>query len=222
MFTGIVQITGEIAGTSPAPGGRTIRIVLPGEWPQIWNTRPSKGESVCVDGVCLTVERFDQDTLVFFASQETLEKTTLGHHRSGDEVNLERAATLQSFLGGHLVSGHVDGTGRLDSIRAEGDCRVLTISLHENLGRYLVEKGSICVDGISLTAVNVQAARFDVWIIQHTWTATAIHRKRPGDAVNLECDMIAKMVEKQLRPWLTQNSSRPDLLMLMKVAGFDR
>lgn len=225
MFTGIVQLIGRIERADRQHGGQSIDIALPDTWQNSWPEWPASGESISVDGACLTVERStSRHTLTFFASDETMTKTTLGERRPGNGVNLERAATLQSLLGGHLVSGHVDGRGALKSIRAEGDSKVLTFIAPPAISRYLVEKGSITIDGISLTAVNVQSNQFEVWVIPHTWAATTMSERRPGDAVNVEFDLIAKMVEKQLSPWLgaleTGGGQARDLAELLKTAGF--
>lgn len=225
MFTGIVQLIGQIERAARRTGGQSFDISIPASWREVWAGWPGAGESISINGACLTVERGEGERLLsFFASDETLEKSTLGLRRAGDGVNLERAATLQSLLGGHLVSGHVDGRGALRGVRAEGDSRVLTFEIPAAVASCLVEKGSIAIDGISLTAVNVQGNQCDVWIIPHTWEATTLPSRRVGDAVNVEADLIAKMVAKQLGAWLGRPEGSVgtgrDLAELLKQAGF--
>jgi riboflavin synthase len=220
MFTGIIQFMARISGTSPKSGGRVIRVSMPDVWSDVWGDLPSLGESISIDGACLTVESASSSELTFFASDETCEKTTLGLKRVGEFVNCERAATLNSQLGGHLVSGHVDGRGVVESVVQMGDGWRLTFSVPKNLARYIIEKGSVCIDGVSLTSVDVSGNRFNVWVIPHTWKETSLQFRAPGTEINVECDMIAKMVEKLLMPLAGKEESGTDLIDLLKKAGF--
>jgi riboflavin synthase len=154
------------------------------------------GDSVAVNGVCLTAVRIDGDRFAADLSPETLRHTDLGSLRPGDPVNLEPAVAIGGRLGGHLVQGHVDGTGRVLSIRREGDSRIFRLSVPKRLSRYVVEKGFIAVDGISLTVVSVGVGSFTVAVIPHTFKHTNLHTKQPGQRVNLEADIFAKYVER--------------------------
>ncbi len=156
----------------------------------------ARGDSIAVDGCCLTVEELRQGAFRVFASRETLAKTTLSQRPVGASVNLERALRLDSRLGGHLVSGHVDDTGTFLSATVAGEARVVWISAPGGVISHCVPKGSICVDGISLTLVDVEADRFSLWIIPETWTRTTLGRRVAGDRVNLESDLIAKYVHR--------------------------
>ncbi len=156
------------------------------------------GDSVAVNGVCLTATSFEGDGFWVDASRETLSLTTLGRITAGSAVNLETALTLSRPLGGHLMSGHVDGVGRLLSQRDDGRSRRLEFELPKSLSRYVARKGSVAVDGVSLTVNAVQGERFGVNIIPHTWEATTLGRLRDGDPVNIEVDLIARYLERLL------------------------
>ncbi len=193
MFTGIVEELGSVVAVKEL--GDAARIEVRGPL-VVGDAR--HGDSIAVNGVCLTVldvvgEGFTADVM-----KETLDRSSLGALRPGDPVNLERAATLGTRLGGHLVQGHVDGLGTLLSREASQQWEVLTIGLPERLSRYLVEKGSITVDGVSLTVVSVAAEQFTVSLIPTTLRFTTLGAKRPGDPVNLEVDVLAKYVERLL------------------------
>lgn len=192
MFSGIVAATGRVDRLRVSEAGARIA-VRPA--PRFGRFR--KGESISVSGVCLTALA---DSPLFRAdlSPETLAKTSLGGLRKGSAVNLERAVRLSDRLSGHLVSGHVDGLARLESVREDGDSWTFTFSIPRALSRYVVEKGSVAVDGISLTAIGVRAGRFSVAIIPHTFRATTLADRRAGDALNFEADAIAKYVESLL------------------------
>jgi riboflavin synthase len=158
------------------------------------------GESIAVDGACLTVTARRGRRFAVDLSPETVRRTTLGQAPVGARVNLERALRLADRLGGHLVLGHVDGVGRLERITLDGDWRLYRFSAPRALGRYLVEKGSIAVDGVSLTVFACRGSAFSVALIPHTLAATTLGAKRPGAAVNLEADVLMKHVERLLRP----------------------
>jgi riboflavin synthase len=193
MFTGLVEELGEVAGLGWVPGGRSAVLRVRGP---LVVTDTKDGDSVSVNGVCLTVVEVDGDELSFDVMAETLARSALGSLTSGDPVNLERAVTVASRLGGHIVQGHVDGVGRIVSVVAGDAWTDVRFSLPAELARYLVPKGSICVDGISLTVVSVEAEAFTVSLIPTTLARTTLGAKGPGAPVNLEVDVIAKYVER--------------------------
>ncbi|MFL5737497.1 MAG: riboflavin synthase [Actinomycetota bacterium] len=190
MFTGIVEELGVVRSIRERDLSVACSLVA---------TDSAVGSSVAVNGVCLTVVDHGSDHLAFQLSEETLSRTSLGRLREGDGVNLERPLTLAGRLGGHLVQGHVDGVGTVDSFAPEEGGATLTVGMPEALGRYVVEKGSICVDGVSLTVAGTDGARFSVALIPHTLEATTLGRAEAGYPVNLEVDVIAKYVEGMLQ-----------------------
>ena len=193
MFTGIVQEIGTVAAVDHGADGSTLRIAAEGVAEAV-----RLGDSVAVDGVCLTAVEVAPGALAFEAMHETLERSTLGSLGAGDRVNLEGALRAGEPLGGHVVQGHVDGVGTIAGERAEGFSRVLEIVPDAHLLRYVVEKGSICVDGISLTVNRVDEYSFAVALIPHTLEKTTLGAKTVGAKVNLEVDIIGKYVEKLL------------------------
>ncbi len=193
MFTGIVQDVGTVKAVSPSGGGARVRI---GTGLDTSDFVP--GESVAVNGVCLTVSRILEGAFEADVSRETLQRSTLGGLRPGDPVNLERALRPADRLGGHIVLGHVDATGRLEWVRPEGAFRVLRFRAPETVHRYLVEKGSVAVDGVSLTVYEVVSGGFSVSVIPRTWEDTTLRFLRAGSPVNLEADILAKYVERLL------------------------
>ncbi len=168
------------------------------------------GDSVSVNGVCLTVNEVDGDVLVFYAMPETLRRTALGALGEGDLVNLERAITPQTRFGGHIVQGHVDGVGEVLDVLREGDAEVWEFAAPESVLRYAVEKGSVCVEGISLTLVSVRESSFTVSILPQTRATTNLKSLTVGDRVNLEADVIGKYVERLLLPRLDKSSQTPE------------
>ena len=156
------------------------------------------GASVAINGCCLTVVRIDNDILSFQAGSETLNRTNLGAVAIGDRVNLERAVRASDRLGGHIVSGHVDSIGTVDQRNDSEDWSDFWFSVPQELTRQMASKGSVTVDGVSLTLVNVEATRFSVALIPHTLAETTLGDRQTGDAVNIETDVLAKYVEKQL------------------------
>ena len=159
------------------------------------------GDSIATNGVCLTVTGRTADSFTADVMAESLRRSGLGALRPGDTVNLERAMPADGRFGGHIVSGHIDGTGTVQALTPEGDAAVwVTVSAPPALLRYVVEKGSIAIDGISLTVASVDSACFKVSIIPHTGAETTLLRRKPGDTVNLECDVVAKYVEKLMQP----------------------
>ena len=191
MFTGLVEARSPVRRTLEKGTGRRLSILRP----EGFEVRA--GDSVCVSGVCLTVAAEAATDLEFDLSAETLARTCLGDLGPGDEVNLERAMRLSDRLDGHLVTGHVDGRGRILAIEDSGDGgRRVSVEVDPGLERYLVEKGSIAVDGISLTVVSPRGRAFDVAVIPVTLEKTTLGRAKPGRAVNLEADLIGKWIER--------------------------
>jgi riboflavin synthase len=190
MFTGLIEQVGTLADVAPIPGGMRLRVSAPmaGE--------VAPGDSVSVNGVCLTATSADDSGLRFDVGPETTRVTTLGDLKAGALVNLERAMRADSRFGGHFVQGHVDATGTVESLREEGEARWLSVAFPSSVRAYLVRKGSIAVDGISLTVADLADGRFDVMIIPFTWAQTNLPSLRPGDRVNLECDMVGKYVAR--------------------------
>lgn len=193
MFTGIVQGLGTVLERQPSGGG-TVLTVVPG----FSLDQPQEGESIAVDGVCLTARNISQNRFCADVSPETLKRSSLGSLRAGSKVNLERALRLADRLGGHLVSGHVDCMGRVIKRQSLGDFTVFTFSMEAQLSRYVVEKGSVAISGVSLTVNNCTETSFSVSIIPHTLQETTLGLLAVGDVVNIEVDMIGKYVEKLL------------------------
>jgi len=194
MFTGIIQATGRVTRSEPRGGDLRLGIVAP----EFDTSDVALGESVAVSGCCLTVVAHQGDTLAFDISNESLALTTLGDLGVGDRVNLEKALRLSDRLGGHLVSGHVDAIGRIVSIQTDARSQRWVIEAPPALARYIAAKGSVCVDGVSLTVNTMEGARFGVNLIPHTLEQTTFGDRRVGDRVNLEIDMLARYVERLL------------------------
>ena len=199
MFTGIIVALGRIATLEPRGGDVRLGI----EAGALDLSRTRLGDSISVQGVCLTVIGLDTGRFDADVSRETLSKTTLGRLRGGDVVNLEPALRAGDPLGGHLVSGHVDGVGTLVSAREDARSWRMEFELPAPLARYVAAKGSICLDGVSLTVNAVQGRRFDVNIIPHTFEVTSLGRRRVGDEVNVEIDLIARYLDRLMQPQLT-------------------
>ena len=194
MFTGIVEATGRIVRAEPRGGD--VRLVV--DAAALGLDDVAVGDSIAVSGVCLTAVALDGSALAFDVSVETLSRTSLGTLGAGARVNLEKAMRLSDRLGGHLVSGHVDGLGRVAAIEREARSQRWTFELPEVLERYAAPKGSIAIDGVSLTINEVDGRRFGVNLIPHTLAATTLGDRKPGDAVNIEVDMIVRYVERLL------------------------
>ena len=192
MFTGIVTAVGRIARLEPAAGG--VRAVV--EAPGLGLGDVAIGDSIAVNGVCLTVVARDASRFEVDLSPETLARCA-GFEPASD-VNLEKALRLADRLGGHLVSGHVDGVGEIMRVEAVGDNRVVLVRAPDELGRYIARKGSVTVDGVSLTVNTVRGADFDVNLIPHTCANTSLGSLRPGRRVNLEVDLLARYLERLL------------------------
>ena len=195
MFSGIIETVGSIRTLNKDAKGARIAIEAPGVLDGV-----QLGDSIALNGVCITVVDFDESNFEADLSVETLRRTNLGELAVGDRCNLERAMALGERLGGHLVSGHVDGVGRILGRKPEGDSIWLTFEAPVEVMRYVVYKGSIAVDGISLTVAACDDETFSVSIIPHTSEQTTLTEKKDGAAVNLEADLIGKYVEKLLAP----------------------
>lgn len=191
MFTGIVEELGEVVALEPL--GDSARLTVRGP---LVTADARHGDSIAVNGVCLTVVGAEGDSFTADVMKETLDRSSLGALRPGSRVNLERAVRADQRLGGHIVQGHVDGTGEVLSREPGEHWEVVRLSLPANLARYVVEKGSIAVDGVSLTVAAVTDDTFSVSLIPTTLDLTTLGRKQPGEPVNLEVDVIAKYVEK--------------------------
>jgi len=194
MFTGIVEELGTVAAVEDLGDAALLRVTGP---LVAGDARP--GDSIAVNGVCLTVVSVDGDAFTADVMKETLDRSALGTLAEGDPVNLERAATLTTRLGGHLVQGHVDGVGTVLARQPAQHWETVTIGLPPGLDRYVVEKGSITVDGVSLTVAARDGDEIAVSLIPTTLALTTLGRKGPGAPVNLEVDVIAKYVEKMVR-----------------------
>ena len=193
MFTGIVRELGRVESIDASADGARLVVAAPATAPMV-----ALGDSVAVNGVCLTVTRIDGTALAFDAVPETLDRSALGSLAAGDTVNLEPALRAGEPLGGHVMQGHVDGGGRVRSVEAEGDGKRIWVDAPADVLAYCVEKGSIAVDGVSLTVAALDDAGFAVALIPHTLARTTLGAARAGDPVNLEVDVLAKYVERLL------------------------
>jgi riboflavin synthase len=200
MFTGLVEAVGELLERKPTIGGFRLRIAS-SLAPEL-----ARGDSLAVNGVCLTVIVAERREIHADVAPETVRVTTLGALARGSRLNLERPMRADSRFGGHFVQGHVDATGTVEELRQDGESYWLTVMFPAALAPYIVRKGSIAVNGISLTVAGVDDRRFDVQIIPYTWTHTNLQTTRAGDAVNLECDILGKYVARSLE--LTNGSAR--------------
>ena len=194
MFTGIIEAVGKVTGRSAINGGWRFTIIAPEVLTDV-----GIGDSICVNGVCLTVVALSGEQFSMEAVGETLEKTNIGDLLTGDEVNLERAMAANGRFGGHVVQGHINGTARITRWEARGDNWVLEVEVPERLLPYIILEGSIALDGISLTVAALDGATVRINIIPHTVNVTNLHRKKKGDSLNVEVDVIAKYVENMLR-----------------------
>jgi riboflavin synthase len=195
MFTGIIQAVGEVAAMQPSGGDMRLRIHT-GKLPL---DDVALGDSICTNGVCLTVIELPGDGYWADVSVESLNFTTLGDLKPGSPVNLEKALTPQSRLGGHIVSGHVDGVGEVVSLHEDARSVRVVVRAPDELARYIAHKGSICIDGTSLTVNAVNGAEFDLNIIPQTLAETVFGHYQPGSRVNLEVDVIARYLERLLQ-----------------------
>ena len=191
MFTGIVRELGTVVEVEEAGGGRALVVRAPET-----AARARVGDSVSVNGCCLTATAVSGDAISFHAVPETIARTTLGDLVRDDAVNVEPALRAGEELGGHYVQGHVDGVGRIESVEAEGEGLRVFVEAPDDVLRYCVEKGSITVDGVSLTVAELAESAFAVALVPHTLEATTLSDLRPSQAVNLEADVLAKYVER--------------------------
>lgn len=216
MFTGIIEEIGQVERVVKGANSSKLRIsadaVLEGT---------GIGDSICTSGVCLTVTKLEGSCFEADVMAETIRRSKLGSFSAGSSVNLERAMCSGGRFGGHMVSGHIDGTGRIKAISREDNAVWLTVSAEEALLRYIVEKGSIAIDGVSLTVASVDRTGFRVSVIPHTGRETTLIKQKIGDAVNLECDIIGKYVEKLLTRGQSQSENKEQLSeMFLKNNGF--
>jgi riboflavin synthase len=191
VFTGIVRELGSVVEAEEAGGGRALVVRAPAT---ASGTRV--GDSVAVDGCCLTATTVEADNISFHAVPETIARTTLGSFAAGDSVNVEPALRVGEELGGHYVQGHVDGVGRIQSVEVEGEGLRVFVEASEEVLRYCVEKGSVTVDGVSLTIAELAEGAFAIALVPHTLEVTTLSELRPGKPVNLETDVLAKYVER--------------------------
>jgi riboflavin synthase len=205
MFTGLVEAVGELIERQPAGGGMRLRVA------SLLAAELSPGDSLAVNGVCLTVIVAENGELQADLGPETVRVTTLGTLARGSVVNLERPLRVDSRVGGHFVQGHVDAIGHIEDVRVEAEFQWLTIGFPPHLAPFLVHKGSIAVDGISLTVAGLGVDRFDVQVVPYTMTHTNLARAERGDRVNLEVDMVGKYVVRAAElAGLTLTGVRPD------------
>ena len=205
MFTGIIEEVGHVKALHRGAKSFTLEVEA-----NLVVQDSKVGDSIATNGVCLTVTSLGDHDFSADLMPETVERTALGRLKPGSPVNLERALSLQSRLGGHIVSGHIDGTGRIAALRQDDTALWLTVECDRQLLRYIIEKGSITVEGVSLTVARVDERSFSVSLIPHTQLVTTLHSLRIGDLVNLENDIIAKYVEKLL-------GKTPDNTLLAKL-----
>lgn len=194
MFTGLVE--GQAVVRELLPEGDAVRLTI--EFPSDVAGALTMGESVALNGCCLTVIAFDGTTAAFQAGTETLSKTNLGELRPGRTVNFERSLRADARLGGHIVQGHVDGTARVHAIDRAGEWVTMWFQLDPQLAKFMVPKGSVAVDGVSLTVVNAEPDRFSIALIPHTLEVTTLGQRAIGDTVNIETDILGKYVERLL------------------------
>ncbi|MBN2061070.1 MAG: riboflavin synthase [Deltaproteobacteria bacterium] len=219
MFTGLVEGTGKIRSITLTGGDMRLSIV-----PLFDMTDCKLGESVSVNGVCLTVTEVNKNIISMYVSRETVSSSSLGGFKQGQEVNLERALTISSRLGGHLVSGHIDAVGRILKKERVHDSWLMRIETDKSISKYIIRKGSIAVDGISLTVNNCEDTFFEVNIIPETARMTTILNRKVGDLVNIETDLIGKYIEGFLtkeRKTEKGSSSNVDMEMLNRY-GFGK
>ena len=214
MFTGLIEEIGTLKSVSPM--GSDIRLAITCE--EILGGI-SPGSSISVDGCCLTVETVDSSGFTAYASPETMKKTSLGERQPGNGLNLERAMTLGGRLGGHLVAGHVDATGEFLSARQVDNAWELRVRAPREIIEQTIPKGSIAIDGISLTVVDLMDEEISSWIIPETWNRTSLAQKRPGQRVNLESDMIGKYVFRFLQVREEDPRERDDRLRSLLEQG---
>lgn len=208
MFTGLVESLGTVRSLADEGDAKRIAVEVPPSF--LDDSSPSKrlGDSIAINGCCLTVVAAERNLWSFQAGHETLAKTNLGRLQVGDAVNLERAMPADGRFGGHIVQGHVDGIGRVAAIDSRTDFADYTFEVPASLAAQMVEKGSVAVDGVSLTLVRVTSTTFQVMLIPHTLAVTTLGRREVGDEVNIETDVLAKYVAKMLTFATSAGASR--------------
>lgn len=217
MFTGIIEEIGTV--TAVHKGARSAGLTIRAE---IIFEDMKLGDSIAVNGVCLTVSDFSQNTFNADVMNETLSRSGLGRLSAGSRVNLERAMQANGRFGGHIVSGHIDGTGEIVRKERDDNAVWLTVSAPEQILKYIVEKGSVTVDGVSLTVAGVSDQYFAVSIIPHTGKATILLDKKPGDTVNIENDIIGKYVERLLSARQTKDKTKSKITYeFLSNAGYN-
>ena len=194
MFTGIITGVGTVRDVSPIGDGRDMRLTIGAPWPD--TAAIPIGASVACAGCCLTAVAVGADWFAVNVSAETLARTRLGGWRPGTKLNLERSLRLGDEMGGHIVSGHVDGLGTVAEVRRENASWRVLVELPPELARFVAEKGSVAVDGVSLTVNHVERCRFGVNLIPHTWSETTLGLLKPGDQAHIEIDMLARYVAR--------------------------
>lgn len=215
MFTGIIEESGSIAALEQRNDGALLRIAA-----QIVVKNSIEGDSIAVNGVCLTAINITESGFSADVSNETLNRSTLRRLAVGTRVNLERAVTPTTRLGGHIVQGHVDGSGTFLGATSDGDFWTVKIGFPKDIGQYLVYKGSISVEGISLTIASLYADAFDIAVIPKTWQLTNLSTLKTGDPVNLEADVIAKYVERIMLYGKNAANSEPIMMEKLTKLGF--
>jgi riboflavin synthase len=216
MFTGIIQSVGKIVALDAGGGDARVRIACG----KLDMSEVNTGDSIAVSGVCLTVVEHSAAGFTADVSGETLNRTTLGRLRTGDAVNLEKALTLSSPLGGHLVSGHVDGVGVVVNRREVARSVQFRIRAPEALAKYIAEKGSVCVDGVSLTVNAIHGAEFEVNIVPHTLAETTLGTIKEDSKVNLEVDVVARYLERLILGKLAAQSGSEITREFLAQHGF--
>jgi riboflavin synthase len=213
MFTGIIEELGRVRSLEQRGEGVRLRVEA-----KVVTTETREGDSIAVNGVCLTTLEVSADSFAADGSRETLQRSTLGTLRAGSVVNLERAVTPETRLGGHIVQGHVDARGRFLAAEEHGGSWTLRIAYPKEIARYLVFKGSVAVEGISLTIAGLTEEYFEIAIIPKTWNVTNLSTLRPDDLVNLEADIIAKYVERILACGQRDDAPRTSSLTIERLA----
>jgi len=213
MFTGIIEELGRVESLEQRGEGVRIRVAA-----RVVTEGTEEGDSIAVNGVCLTALEVRPGSFAADGSRETLQRSTLGSLRAGSVVNLERAVTPSTRLGGHIVQGHVDARGRFLGAEDHGGSWTIRIAYPPEISRYLVFKGSVSVEGISLTVAGLTDDYFEIAVIPKTWAVTNLSRLRPGDAVNLEADIIAKYVERILTAGKSEKQAGASSLTVEKLA----
>lgn len=217
MFTGLIETTGEIIAVS-----KENKSIVLGILPKITDFDCKIGDSVAINGVCLTIEKINGKNLFFRAVNETLSKTVLTNIKIGQFVNLERAMPVNGRLGGHIVLGHVDTVAQITKIENDGDSTLIFVKISNEFAKFIAKKGSVAIDGISLTIADLTDGGFTLSVIPHSLKNTTLQNKKVGDFVNIECDVLARYIERMLVAPTQQKSENNDskLLELLERGGF--